>query len=72
MALNLEKEVDYLTSPEHLRNLTKQVASDAMKAQGLRERVANHFGVPLEQVDDQMIDMYKNIPPQDEMKDEVV
>ena len=41
MALDLEKEVNYLTSPEHIQNLRNQVASNAMGAVGLRKRAAD-------------------------------
>ena len=72
MEEELPKEVSYLTSPKYIRGLTKRVASSAMESQGLRQKVADHFGVPVEKVDDQLILAYRNIPPQDEMKDEVV
>ena len=73
MALDLEKEVNYLTSPEHIQNLRNQVASNAMTGgANLRKATATHFGVPEEEVDDQMIEMYRSIPPEDELKDEVV
>ena len=60
MALDLEKEVNYLTSPEHIQNLRNQVASNAMGAVGLRKRAADYFGVPVDQVDAGMIEMIKS------------
>ncbi len=61
MALNLEKEVNYLTSPEHIQNLRNQVASNAMKGgTNLRKATAAHFGVTEDEVDDQMIEMFKS------------
>ncbi len=56
-ALDLAQE---LTAPERLKELTTQVASNAMKAANVRKATATHFGVPEDQVDDQMIEMYES------------
>jgi hypothetical protein len=56
-----EDKLGFDGSPQGLRQLTAKVTGDVLRKKNQRSAAAAHFGVPVEQVDDQMIEMFTSL-----------
>ena len=56
-----EDKLGFDGSPEGLKQIRAKVSSDVLKKKNQRSAAAEHFGVPLEQGDDQMIEMFTSM-----------
>ena len=54
-----EDKLGFDGSPEGIRQLASKAAGTAIKKKNQRSAAAKHFGVPEEQVDEQMVSMYE-------------